>query len=219
MHAWPKRPAGALQSWDRTLASSRSLATLADERVRIALDGEPARAADIGGWHGQAAAVQTAEMASKKPRGSSVADTSVPLRIVVVNPPPDVAFCVQGKRGECLAAQRSRGDDLVFDVELHFGPSTAKDATERAAWIAKGPLAQGPPVARFLYVCSGTSAGDRSSPWTRRAKIPLRELSRALVEQAKPGQRLTATIAGRARDGGPACASVPLLGAGWRWTK
>lgn len=150
-------------------------------------------------------------------------DLDIPLRIVVQAPPPGVWFCIQGGIGELLLRQRSSGADLVFDVELRFGPSSAKsapkDASQRAPWIAKGALAQGPPSARFLYVCSGVRAGDHGSPCNRRAKVPLSGLTRELVENASAGRRLTATIAGRARDGGPACASVPLLGAGWRWAK
>jgi hypothetical protein len=36
------------------------------------------------------------------------------------------------------------------------------------------------------------------------------------VAVARPGAVVVAEIDGRARDGGPAAATVPLLGAGWR---
>jgi len=50
----------------------------------------------------------------------------------------------------------------------------------------------------------------------RRAKVPLGGVSWALIEALPAGERLEAHIAGTARDGGVACASVPLLPPGWR---
>ena len=70
-----------------------------------------------------------------------------------------------------------------------------------------------------MYVCSGSSAGDAGSPWTRRAKISLATITRELLAKARPGARLTVAIEGRAKDGGPVCGTVPLLGPGWHWTK
>ena len=75
---------------------------------------------------------------------------------------------------------------------------------------------QGRPGERFVYVCIGVYAGDAASPWARRAKIPLTGLTWPLIETLKPGGRLEARIAGRARDGSPTCASLPLLPPGWR---
>jgi hypothetical protein len=46
--------------------------------------------------------------------------------------------------------------------------------------------------------------------------LPLATITQKLVEQAKKGAMLEARIAGTAKDGGPACATVPLLGGGWR---
>jgi hypothetical protein len=88
---------------------------------------------------------------------------------------------------------------------------------ERGVARLLGKLAHGSPSERFLYVCSGTCAGQVHSCWTRRAKIGLSGISSALLQalQAAPSLRLEARFAGRAKDGGPACATVPLLG-GWR---
>ena len=78
----------------------------------------------------------------------------------------------------------------------------------------RGPAVQGPPAARFLYGTSGTRAGDFASPYNRRAKVPLKDIPVAqLLAQARPVV-LSAEIAGTAKDGGPAAASVPLL-KGW----
>lgn len=67
-----------------------------------------------------------------------------------------------------------------------------------------------------MYVNSGASAGQADSCWTRRAKIGLKEIGWDLVDRAlAQSSSLEAKIAGKAGDGGPACATVRLLGVGW----
>ncbi len=81
----------------------------------------------------------------------------------------------------------------------------------------RGPAVQGPRGGRFIYLTSGTRAGQPGSPWDRRAKVSLEGL-RPLLAQSRSGAADVigvVAIAGTSRDGGPACASVPLLGAGW----
>jgi hypothetical protein len=141
--------------------------------------------------------------------GKASTESEIALRVVVLAPPPGVAFCVQGKLCELLDAKRSTGGDLVFDVTARVDDGDPPRIL--------GDVAQGPPATRFLYVCSGTSAGDVFSPWTRRAKLPFATVTKTLVQRARKGGRLVATIAGVARDGGPACATVPLVGGGWKW--
>jgi hypothetical protein len=137
----------------------------------------------------------------------------LPLRIVIVGPPPGVAIQMQRGRFELLAPSRNTSKALSFDFTIRLGepktPSTLRFL---------GEFAQGPVGARFVYVNSGTSAGDFASPWTRRAKVPLGGITPALARQvlARPGFVLEARIAGLARDGGPMCATVPLLEGGWR---
>jgi hypothetical protein len=133
-------------------------------------------------------------------------EVEVRLRIVVEKPPAGVLFCVQGKLGEYLCPIKSTGEDLTFEVSMRAKPGSR----------FLGPITQGPPSARFVYVCSGTCAGDASSCWTRRAKLPLATITSKLVAEAKKGAVLEARIAGTAKDGGPACATVPLIGGGWR---
>lgn len=71
-----------------------------------------------------------------------------------------------------------------------------------------GPFVQGPRGARFVYINSGT-------PWTRRAKVHLSGITWALIRRAK-GKPPETRFAGTARDGGPSCSTVPLLGGGWQ---
>jgi hypothetical protein len=72
--------------------------------------------------------------------------------------------------------------------------------------------------ARFLYLNSGQRAGQADSCWDRRAKVSIAGITRQLLDRLRqrPGARLEARIAGTAPDGGPACATVPLLNGGWQ---
>jgi hypothetical protein len=135
----------------------------------------------------------------------------LPLRVVVERPPAGVAFRVQRGKWELLEPSPSASDSLSFD----FTVRVVLAAGEPPNFL--GEFAQGPRDSRFIYVNSGTSAGQHDSNWTRRAKLPLTKISAALVKRvlADPGSVLEARIEGVGRDGGPACATVPLLDGGW----
>jgi hypothetical protein len=133
------------------------------------------------------------------------------LRIVVVEPPPGVRFQLQRGRHELQSPTRHSKVAMTFEFEVRVGTR----AGSRPNFL--GPFAQGPPAGRFVYVNSGTLAGQADSDWTRRAKVPLTGITWALIEAARlPGSMLEAEIAGTARDGGPSCATVPLMSGGWR---
>ena len=135
------------------------------------------------------------------------------LRIVVLDPPAGVAWAVQSGRNELIEPTQRSEALIVFDLVVRLGATRADgEAT------LLGPVTQGPPAGRFLYLNSGTRAGQTDSCWDRRAKVPLAGITRDLVERvlAQPGARLEARIAGTGRDGGPACATVSLLDGGWR---
>jgi hypothetical protein len=127
----------------------------------------------------------------------------------VVDPPPGIFFCIQGKIGEFLQATRSAKEDLVFETSIRVA-----DGGRGGKPRLLGRSVQGPPEARFLYIGSGALAGDKDTPWQRRAKVPLTGITPALVAKGMKKGALEATIAGKARDGGPACATVPLT-RGW----
>ena len=132
------------------------------------------------------------------------------LRIVVAAPPTGVAFAVQRGRTDLLVATSTTGDSFVFEFPVSVA-DTASDPPRLT-----GEFTQGPVAARFVYVNSGTFAGQAGSCWSRRAKVPLSGITRPLVQAAlsHPRGLMEARIAGTARDGGPACATVPLL-SGW----
>lgn len=135
------------------------------------------------------------------------------LRIVVLHPPGGVTFAVQRGKADLVPPTQGSAERVSFDLAFRV-------AGDRAAGPPnlRGPFAQGTPAGRFVYVNSGTLAGQADSCYTRRAKVPLTGITWELVEQARsrPDALLEARIAGTAKDGGPACAAVPLLDGGWR---
>ena len=137
-------------------------------------------------------------------------ETTLALRITLVEPPRDVAFCLQSGKSDHVQVSRAKGETLSFDLSVRV--REAPDGSPRFL----GPFTQGPASARFVYVNSGTSAGDARSPWTRRAKIALGGLTWPLIKKVagKSGAFLEGRIRGRSKDGGPICASTPLLD-GW----
>jgi hypothetical protein len=146
---------------------------------------------------------------SSRPKTSD--QQEIPLRITLVAPPSDVMFCLQRGRDELVSQQRSTGAPLSFDFTVRV-----KAAGDQPMNFL-GPFTQGPPASRFVYVNSGTMAGESETPWTRRAKIPLAGITAAMVRKAltAPGARIEARIQGTARDGGPACATCRPIGGGW----
>jgi Family of unknown function (DUF5990) len=143
-------------------------------------------------------------------------DNELRLLITVIRPPEGVSFRLQrGKTGtaELIEPSFQSGDSISFD----FTVRTA-DVAGKTEPVFRGPFVQGPSDGRFIYVNSGTLAGQAHSCWTRRAKVFLKGISRELIEMslAESNAVIEATIYGRAKDGGPACATVPLLDGGWK---
>lgn len=141
------------------------------------------------------------------------AEEMVSLRVVAVAPPVGVLFGVQRGAKEIVSPVLSTGEDIAFDLSL-----PVRDNRSDGLPNFLGPFAQGTPADRFLYISSGTLAGQVDSSWTRRAKIALSGIGWNLIREAAetPNGVLEARFAATGRDGGPACASVPLLADGWR---
>lgn len=137
----------------------------------------------------------------------------VPIRIILVHPPNGVRFAVQRGKDALLPPSHTDDATITFDFTVRVGAPQPDGAPNFL-----GPFTHGSPAARFVYVNAGVSAGDLASPWTRRAKVKLAGITPALIEtvQRTPGTVIEGRIAGQAKDGGPAAASVPLLGAGWQ---
>ena len=124
-------------------------------------------------------------------------EQSVRMRIAVVRPPAGVRFCLQRGKENLEGTTATEGCDLHFDFEVRARPDAGGSVRLLGAFV------QGPPTARFLYVCVGTCAGQPGSPWTRRVKVPLTGITWKQVEAANGGL-LEAAYEGAAKDGSPA---------------
>lgn len=125
----------------------------------------------------------------------------IALKIVVLAPPANVWYTLQDKKKVLSALTVTTGADISFDLTV--------EADGQGDFY--GPMVSGPKGERFIYLCIGTSSGQHNSPWTRRMKVPLKNVP--------PGQKLVARVNGTAKDGSPACATVPLLDGGWQVEK
>jgi len=137
------------------------------------------------------------------------------LRIILVKPTAGVDFAVQNGRGriyEPMQKQRSVGKDLVFGFTVKV-----KGDRESAEPQFAGPVVQGPPADRFLYIDIGTLAGQDDSCWSRRMKIPLRGITWDIIDwlMSNPKSVLEASVPGTGTDGSPACATVKSFD-GWK---
>lgn len=133
----------------------------------------------------------------------------LPLRIVVDHPVPGFAVALQRgatAKAELIPPVSASASAMIFDLAVTVDGVLA-DGRPRLL----GPCVQGPPDARFVYLCIHRMMGGR---WTARAKVPLKGLTWSAIESLKPGERLCAHYDGVGRGGLPACATVPLT-AGW----
>ena len=132
------------------------------------------------------------------------------LRISVVDPPAGVRFMVQKGRSELVPPIDGAAASPVFEFTVRV------ERQRSGAPNFLGPFTQGPVSARFVYVKSGTRAGQAESCWSRRAKVPLTTIEWPLIERALSiGGYLETEFDGTGRDGGPTCATVRLR-SGWR---
>ena len=136
----------------------------------------------------------------------------VRLEIAVKRPLRGVAYAMQRGKDVLLPPRRERDGTLRFELEMRLGAPQADGGARFLGEFTHGSVGD-----RFLYVNSGQRAGETNSCWDRRAKVKLASIPPALLERATrhPRARLRAMIEGTAQDGGPCCATVPLLDPGW----
>jgi hypothetical protein len=130
----------------------------------------------------------------------------VTLRLIVERPPKGVDFGLQKGRGSAYEKQRSTGKNLEFEFAL------ASKAGNNMAPEFTGPLVQGPPGDRFIYLDIGTYAGQADSCWSRRLKVPLSGITGQMIDSHSV---LEARVPGTADDGGPNCGTVKPF-TGWK---
>jgi Family of unknown function (DUF5990) len=125
----------------------------------------------------------------------------VQVRIVIETPVPGVLHSLQSKDGHPLDPKVSQsGEPLTFDFRVRVapGPKFFGDQVRREG-----------PARRFVYIRIGQSAGDPSSPWSRRMKIDIHDLEQDLLDRATgTGRVVELTVDGTGKDGSPACATV-----------
>lgn len=138
------------------------------------------------------------------------------ILLTVLAPPAGVVFAVQRGRAELLPPYVADAEFLGFAITMPLGP-TLPDGS----FNFRGPYAQGTPADRFIYVNSGTLAGQLTSCWERRAKVKLAQIPPGLIESAvgDPDCAIEARILGTAGDGGPVCASVQPHAISWLLTR
>lgn len=135
-----------------------------------------------------------------------VTGQAITLRLRIQDPFPGVAYSLQNKKSEPVGQVIAGNNPISFDVPVRVAP---------------GPKFHGDfvrsegAVRRFVYIAIGEQAGQRPSAWSRRAKIDIHLLSAELLERALAGEVLEAELPGKAKDGGPACATLHPVG-GWR---
>jgi Family of unknown function (DUF5990) len=135
------------------------------------------------------------------------------LRITVVDPPPNILWALQLGKEEIVKPTSVTKTRICFD----FRVDVVEDSST-AGFRLRGPAVQGRPGARFVYLRMGAYAGQVGAAAGWRAKIGLEGINRKLLTAAKAKRsgKLEVQFAGTAPKGGPACATVPLLGAGWQ---
>jgi hypothetical protein len=126
--------------------------------------------------------------------------TPIRMRIVIEQPVTGVLHSLQAKDGHPIDQKRSiSGEPLTFDFPIRIapGPKFFGDQVRR-----EGPLR------RFVYVRIGQSAGEMSSPWSRRMKIDIHDIEPDLLDRAASGGVIEISVNGTGKDGTPACATV-----------
>ena len=137
----------------------------------------------------------------------------LPIRIILKNPPTGVDFGVQKGKGnqyETIQKQRSNNNDLSFEFKISVNES------QTSLPNFTGPYVQGPLNERFIYIDIGTYAGQIDSVWSRRLKIPLRDISSETIKLLLTDSSfiLETKVPGTGKDGGPNCATVRPF-SGW----
>ena len=138
---------------------------------------------------------------------------SVKLHIILENPPEGVLFGLQKGKGthyDSIQKQTSVGRDLHFDLTAEV----KADVDGLPDFF--GESIHGVRNGRFIYINIGTSAGQMDSCWSRRLKIPLRNITWVMLDKISENAPfiLETKVNGRGKDGSPNCATVKPFG-GW----
>ena len=128
------------------------------------------------------------------------------LRITIEDPVPGVTYSLQDAKSAPVGPVVATEAPLSFDVPVRVAPGPR--------FLGEFVRREGP-ERRFVYIAIGAQAGDQSSAWSRRVKLDIHDLPVDLLNEALAGKVVTCRLPGRAKDGGPACATLKPLN-GWR---
>ena len=133
-------------------------------------------------------------------------DSTIILKLTIANPVPGVTYSLQDRKSAPVNPIVATEAELSFDVPVRVaaglkltGEFVRREGSKR----------------RFVYIAIGEQAGDHSSAWNRRAKIDIHDIPTLLLGEALAGGVLECRIPGRAKDDGPACATIRPLNE-WR---
>ena len=135
-----------------------------------------------------------------------MAGSTITLRLTIADPVVGVAYSLQDKANMPVEPRVAGDAPISFDVPI----TLSDDGRLTGTFVRR----EGP-SRRFVYIAIGASAGQHASEWSRRAKIDIQDIPADLLTQAREGRLLEVVLPGRAKDGGPACATVRPLQA-WR---
>ena len=147
------------------------------------------------------------------PAPKKIPAETLPLRIIVVDPPPGILWALQLNREEIAKPTSVTKSRITFDFTVEVIEGDSKEA-----FRLRGAAVQGRPGERFVYLRMGAYAGQVGIDAGWRAKIGLEGITRKQLDavNAKRAAVLEAQFAGTGPKGGPACATVKLSGSGWQ---
>lgn len=143
-------------------------------------------------------------------------DFEISLQIVLLKPPPGVDFGLQkgaGNNYETVQKQRSDSKDLSFNFTIKIKGDKTKDNSPKLS----GSFVQGPTNGKFIYIDIGIYAGQISTPFSGRLKVPLAGITWKDIDQlfADSNLILQTCVPGTGKNGGPNYATVKPFD-GWK---
>ncbi|MEZ0540773.1 DUF5990 family protein [Fibrella arboris] len=135
------------------------------------------------------------------------------FRVIVAKPVAGAVYGVQkgsGNAYETLQKQTANSGDLRFDSAL-----PAKRDKE-GNLVLCGPLCQGPPHGRFLYLDIGSYAGQENAPFSGRLKVPLPRIPDEFREKVVGERVFVATIYGTSEKTGRPVGGTAKPVDGWK---
>ncbi|WP_114952152.1 DUF5990 family protein [Sphingosinicella terrae] len=130
----------------------------------------------------------------------------IALRLTIEDPVPGVSYSLQDGKSTPVGPVVAGEGPLSFEVPVRVRPGLK---------LTGGFVRREGAERRFVYIAVGTQAGDRSSHWSRRAKIDIHDIPAGLLDDALAGIVLECRLPGRAKDKGPSCGTIMPLD-GWR---